>query len=196
MSKRLLSARDRQEIAEITDLVQAVARLQPEEVDRLLADVRANRTPSSHQRLVEDNLGLAFDEAIERSDNGVDVKDLFQESTLAVTAAVSEYASRDGSGAGLSEFTRRMVAAHLDATLQAAEIERRSEEAFVRDAQLYETAEVALRRKLGREATPTEVASVLEWPTERVELVAGMLGEARKLYDSEIALFLDEAEEE
>lgn len=192
MSKRPLSAQDQQAVAEITHQVDRVPRLATGEVSALLADVRAHDASSSRQRLVENYLHVALAEARKRRQQGIDVGDLFQEGTLAVMVAVHEYASRDAPASGLEEFARRVVAAHLDATVEAAEIDQRSEEAFVRDAQLYEIAELGLRRKLGREASLTEIASLLEWPPERVETVVGMLTAARKLYDNDIAQYLDD----
>jgi DNA-directed RNA polymerase sigma subunit (sigma70/sigma32) len=192
MSRRPQSVQDRLEVAELREQVRSYGTIEPAEVSRLLADVRGDEASPSRQRLVEHHLEIALDEAELHSDRGIEVGDLFQEGTLAVMAAVQEYAVRDGPASGLAAFTRRVVAAHLDAVVEAAELEQRSEEAFVRDAQLLEIAEVGMRRRLGREATPTELASLLEWPPERVEIMAGMLAAARSLYDRDIAQYLDD----
>jgi len=180
------------DVAELTTQVRSYAALDDDEVGALLEDVRTSEAVSARRRLVEHHLGIALDEARLRGDRGVELGDLFQEGTLAVIAAVEEYALRGAAPAGLAEFTREVVAAHLDATVEAAALEQRSDEAFVRDAQLFETAEVSLRRRLGRSATPTELASLLEWPAERVQLMADMLAAARSLYDSDIAQYLDD----
>jgi len=180
------------ELSELATQLRDLPGLRPGEVDELLDDLRANGTDRSRQRLVESNLAVALDEARERSGRGVAVIDLYQEGTLAVMVAVQEYASRDAPAAGLAGFARRVVAAHLDATIEAAELEHREKEAFVRDAQLFQTADVALGRKLGRQPSTTELASVLEWPADRVELIAGMLGAARTIYDEDIARYLDD----
>lgn len=194
MSPHPQPAADRLTLGELEAQVDAFSPLGTEEVAALLDDVRAGGSPS-RQRLVQHHLGIALDEARRRGERGVEVGDLFQEATLAVIAAVHEFALREGPPAELAAFTRRVVAAHLDATVEAAELEHRSEEALVRDAQLLEAAEVGLRRRLGRTATPTELASILEWPAERVELMAAMLASARDLYDSDIALYLDDDQE-
>jgi len=180
------------ELSEVETQLRGVPMLRPGEADELLVELRQHGTPAASERLVEGHLGIALEEARARDGRGVDGGDLYQEATLAVIVAVREYASREASAAGLGDFTRKVVAAHLDATLEAAEMEHQSEEAFVRDAQLYEAAEITLRRRLGRAATPTEVASLLEWPAERVEMMARMLGNARSLYDEDIALYLDD----
>jgi hypothetical protein len=67
-----------------------------------------------------------------------------------------------------------------------------SENAFVHDAQLYETAEIGLRHDLGRTASVMELAAALEWPEDRVELIGAMLTNARELYDADIVQYLDD----
>ncbi|MBV8193978.1 MAG: hypothetical protein JOY80_00470, partial [Candidatus Dormibacteraeota bacterium] len=135
---------------------------------------------------------VVLDESLARRDRGVDVIDLYQEGTLAAIVAVTEYSSRGGAAAGLRGYVTRVVAAHLDDAIEEVELDRKADEAFVRDAQLYETAEVSLRRELGRSATATELAAALEWPEERVTVVAEAVMNARELWDSEIVEYLDD----
>jgi hypothetical protein len=84
----------------------------------------------------------------------------------------------------------------MDETIELAALDRASEAAFIRDAEVYERAEVRMRHELGRDATALELAAELGWPDERVTIVAGMLNEARARYDSEIIGYLDDVEEE
>lgn len=162
------------------------------EVHALLDTVRAHDDAIARERLVQHHLRIALDEAIARGDRGIEVLDLYQEGSIATIIAINEYAARFGSPAGLRTFVTRVVGAHLDRTLEEAELERQSEEAFIRDARVYETAEIGLRHELGRSPTPTELAAMLEWPEERVELVGHMLENAREMYDSEIVQYLDD----
>jgi len=181
---------DTTDVETLADQVRAYPPLDTEEIRRLLG---AAASPGSAQsRLVEHHLAVAFDEAVARRDRGVDIGDLYQEANLAAVVAVAEYASRGGEPAGLRGYVSRVVASHLDDTVEQAEIERQADEAFVRDAQLYEAAEVNLRHELGRSATTTELAAVLEWPEERVAVVAEAVGAARELWDSEIVEYLDD----
>ena len=166
--------------------------LDTDEVARLLPDAAA--PGPAQERLVEHHLDVALDEALARRDRGVEVFDLYQEATLAAIVAVSEYAARGGAAAGLRAHVSRVIAAHLDDAIEQAELERASDEAFVRDAQRYETAEVNLRHELGRSATPLELAAALEWPEERVAVVAEAVAAARELWDTEIVEYLDDAE--
>jgi DNA-directed RNA polymerase specialized sigma subunit len=176
--------------------VRALRPLSLDEVQSLLREVRRDGDGAARERLVEHHLGIALQAALQRSNRGLDIVDLYQEGTVATIIAISEYAARSDAAAGLAPFVSRLVAVHLEHAIEDAEIERRQEEAFVRDAQLYEAAELALRDKLGREANAEEVASVLEWPEERVAIVAGQLLRAREMYDSDIVQYLDDDDEE
>src|SRR5438105_12397578 len=180
------------------DLLAAQVRSHPplnaDEVRSLLADARD--AGPAQARLVEHHLEVALDESLARGDRGLEVPDLYQEATVATIVAVSEYAARGGAPTGLRSYVARVVGAHLDDAIEEAELERRSEEAYVRDAQLYETAEISLRHELGRSATNTELAAALEWPEERVATVAEMLTAARDMYDSEIVQYLDDEDDE
>jgi len=175
---------------ELSAQVRSIPRLREDEVARLLP--QAGASGPAQERLVEDHLGVVFDAALARRDRGVDVVDLYQEGTLAAIVAVAEYSSRGGAPAGLRAYVARVVGTHLDDTLEQADLERRADEAFVRDAQLYETAEVGLRHKLERAPTTTELAAVLEWPEERVEVVADAVNNARQIWDQEITQYLDD----
>ena len=176
------------------DLLAAQVRAYPplgvDEIRALLRD--AATTGPAQEQLVEHHLVIALDAALARRDRGVDVVDLYQEATLATIVAVSEYSARGGAPDGLRPYVARVVNAHLDDAVEQAEIERQADEAFVRDAQSYETAEISLRNELGRTPTSTELAALLEWPEERVAVVAEAVANARNLWDAEIVEYLDD----
>ena len=163
-------------------------------VARLLGAAHDEPRGSAEATLIRHHLGVALGEAVARRDSGVDVGDLFQEGSLAVVTAVEEYAERGGAAEGLSRFVGRVVALHLDAAIEREAEQRRIDEAFVRDTQLLEAAEVSLRRQLGRPATTLELAAALEWPAERIELLSAMLADARALHDESLIPFLDDVE--
>jgi len=73
--------------------------------------------------------------------------------------------------------------------------EREAAQAFVRDAQRYELAEVQLRQQLARVPTSIELAAALEWSVEHVDTVAEMLAEARALNDETLLPYLDDADD-
>jgi hypothetical protein len=107
-----------------------------------------------------------------------------------------EYAGQGGPASGLERFVSRLVASHMDDTVELAAIERASDEAFVRDTEIYEAAEVRARHEFGRTPTVLELAAELGWPEERVAIVGTILNEARARYDSEIVEYLDDVDEE
>jgi DNA-directed RNA polymerase sigma subunit (sigma70/sigma32) len=162
----------------------------------LLVEVRANGRGPALDELVEHQLAAIIELAEARRGKGVEVGDLTQEGTIAGVVAVMEYAGRGGPASGLDRFVGRLVASHMDDTLELAAIERASDEAFVRDTEIYEAAEVRARHEFGRTPTVVELAAELGWPEERVAIVGAMLNEARARYDSEIVEYLDDVDEE
>ncbi len=163
---------------------------------RLLAEVRTHGRGPSLDELVEHQLAAILQLAEARGGKGVEVGDLTQEGTIAGVVAVLEYAGQGGPASGLDRFVGRLVASHLDDTVELAAIERASDEAFVRDTEIYEAAEIRARHELGRTPTVLELAAELGWPEERVAIVGAMLNDARARYDSEIVEYLDDADEE
>ncbi len=163
-------------------------------IDRLLTEVRAKGRGLALDELVEHQLASILELAEARGGKGVEIGDLTQEGTIAGVVAVLEYAGQGGSASGLDRFVGRLVASHLDDTIELAAIERASDEAFVRDTEIYEAAEVRTRHELGRNPTVIELAAELGWPEERVAIVGAMLNEARARYDSEIVEYLDDIE--
>jgi DNA-directed RNA polymerase sigma subunit (sigma70/sigma32) len=162
----------------------------------LLAEVRVHGRGPALDTLVEHQLAATLDLAAARHGKGVELGDLTQEGTIAAVVAVLEYAGKGGPASGLDRFVGRLVASHMDDTIELAAIERAGEEAFVRDTEFYEAAEIRARHELGRTPTTIELAAELGWPEERVEIVGTILNDARARYDSEIVEYLDDIDEE
>jgi DNA-directed RNA polymerase sigma subunit (sigma70/sigma32) len=188
--------------SELTDreILDATVRSLPPLSERATADLLtkvrvAGRGPALDE-LVEHQLAAIIELAEARRGKGVEVGDLTQEGTIAGVVAVIEYAGQDGPASGLDRFVSRLVAGHMDDTIELAAIERAGDEAFVRDTEIYEAAEVRTRHELGRNPTVIELAAELGWPEERVAIVGAMLNEARARYDSEIVEYLDDVDEE
>jgi DNA-directed RNA polymerase sigma subunit (sigma70/sigma32) len=163
---------------------------------RLLEDVRVHGRGPALDELVEHQLATILQLAEARSGKGVEVGDLTQEGTIAGVVAVLEYAGQGGPASGLDRFVSRLVASHMDDTVELAAIERAGDEAFVRDTEFYEAAEIRTRHELGRNPTVLELAAELGWPEERVAIVGAILNDARARYDSEIVEYLDDTDEE
>jgi DNA-directed RNA polymerase sigma subunit (sigma70/sigma32) len=163
---------------------------------RLLEDVRVHGRGPALDELVEHQLASILQLAEARGGKGVEVGDLTQEGTIAGVVAVLEYAGQGGPASGLDRFVSRLVASHMDDTVELAAIERAGDEAFVRDTEIYEAAEIRTRHELGRNPTVLELAAELGWPEERVAIVGAILNDARARYDSEIVEYLDDTDEE
>ncbi len=192
--RRVVSSNpDDTELDAIAALVRTYPPLADDDAQRLLLRVR-HGDDAAREQLVEHHLRIVLDEAIARGDRGLEVLDLYQEGGIATIVAINEYAAHSDAAPGLGGFVRRVVGTHLDHALEEAALERAAAEAFVRDARVYETAEVGLRQELARTPTVTEVAALLQWPEERVQLVGDMLNAARELYDSDIAQYLEDEE--
>jgi hypothetical protein len=56
---------------------------------------------------------------------------------------------------------------------------------------LLESAQRLLSERLGRAATPAELARLLQWEESRVHVILGMLGEAEVVHDQELLDYLD-----
>jgi DNA-directed RNA polymerase sigma subunit (sigma70/sigma32) len=177
------------------DALAAHVRTHPEltaaAADTLIAAARQG-DGRARESLVEHSLGAVLAQAVAHRDRGVEVIDLFQEGSVAAVVAIEEYVARGGSGARLGAYVSRVVGAHLDLVVQREEAAAAEAAALVEDSRLLEVAQVALRRQIGHDPTATELAAVLLWPPERVELIAGMLDSAREQFDAEIVQYLDD----
>ena len=90
----------------------------------LLGKVRVNGRGPALDELVEHQLAGIIELAEARRGKGVEVSDLTQEGTIAGVVAVLEYAAQGGAAAGLDRFVGRLVASHMDDTIELAAIER------------------------------------------------------------------------
>jgi DNA-directed RNA polymerase sigma subunit (sigma70/sigma32) len=160
----------------------------------IAAAVRGDR--DAHAALIEHALSPVLAEAVAHRDRGVELLDLFQEGSLAALVAVEEYVERTGNGAGFVAYVRRVVNRHLDHVIEEHEAAVVEAAELAEDTRLLDVARVALHRQAGREPTVTELASVLLWSPERVELISGVLDNARADFDSDIVQYLDDAGED
>ena len=162
-------------------------RLSNGEERRLLAAPGPDRD-EANRILIEYNLHLVLEAAQARKQRGVPFGDLFQEGTVGLISAVEHYKPGDGA------FHARLVyaiAATMDDVLAQTEEAQRNDEAFVVACRLLESAQRLLSERLGRAATPVELARLLQWEEARVNVILGMLGEAREVHDQELLDYLD-----
>ena len=164
--------------------------LSEEAADHLIAAARAGDA-AARGMLVAHSLGSVFDQAVAHRDHGIEGVDLFQEGSVAATVAVDEYVARGGSGARLAVYVRRVVGNHLDQVVEREKAASAEASAIIEDTRLLEAALTTIRQRMGREPTETELAALLQWAPERVELIAGVLATARERFDTEIVQYLD-----
>lgn len=162
-------------------------------VERLLQEAHRDPRGGAVERLVEHHLRCVLDAALLRRGGGLDLPDLFQEASIAATVAVTEYAARGGPAAGLRSYVERVVGSFLDTVVEQASQQMAADTLLLESLAILDGAQIRLRRELERPPTSLELAALLGWEPARVEVVEGLLTEARALYDVEILEYLDDA---
>jgi DNA-directed RNA polymerase specialized sigma subunit len=79
----------------------------------------------------------------------------------------------------------------MDDVLAQTEEAQRNDEAFVIACRLLESAQRLLSERLGRQATPAELAKLLQWEEARVSVILEMLRGAEVVHDQELLDYLD-----
>jgi len=187
MAQRMEQEPPKDEEDEIRAQVARYPRLSNAQEQRLLATQGADRD-AANRTLIEHNLHLVVEAAQARKRRGAPFGDLFQEGTVGLISAVEHYNPGDGG------FHARLVHA-IDVTMddvlaQTAEAQR-NDEAFVVACRLLESAQRLLSERLGRAATPAELAKLLQWEEARVNLILEMLRGAEVVHDQELLDYLD-----
>ena len=175
--------------------VRSLPRLAAADVAALLSAARETPGGPAAARLVEGHLGVVLDAVLARKEPSLDLMDLYQEGSVALTVAIGEYTSRRGSPEGLRRYATRLVDRFLDDVIAREEAQRVADALLIENLKLLEAAEVVLRRRLERDPTTLELAAALNWTPEVVETVGTVLHQARNAYDAEIVDFLDDIED-
>jgi DNA-directed RNA polymerase sigma subunit (sigma70/sigma32) len=178
VAQRLEQQSPKDEEDEIRAQVARYPRLSNAEEQRLLATLGVERD-EANRRLIEHNLHLVVEAAQARKDRGV---------PFGVISAVEHYKAGDGG------FHARLVHAidvTMDDVLAQTEEAQRNDEAFVVACRLLESAQRLLSERLGRDATPGELAKLLQWEEARVNVILEMLGGAKVVHDQELLDYLD-----
>jgi RNA polymerase nonessential primary-like sigma factor len=162
-------------------------RLSNDEERRLLATQGPARD-AANRRLIEHNLYLVYEAAQVRKARGVPFGDLFQEGTVGLISAVEHYTPADGA---FQTRLLQVITATMDDVLAQTAQAQGNEEAFVAACRLLESAQRLLSGRLGRLATPAELAKLLQWEEARVGVILEMLDAARVVHDQELLDYLD-----
>jgi RNA polymerase nonessential primary-like sigma factor len=172
---------------EIREQVAQYPPLSNAEEQRLLATQGVDRD-AANRTLIEHNLHLVVEAAQARNERGVPFGDLFQEGTVGLISAVEHYQLGDG---GFHARLVHAIAVTMDDVLAQTEEAQRNDEAFVIACRLLESAQRLLSERLGREATPSELAKLLQWEEARVNVILEMLRGAQVVHDQELLDYLD-----
>jgi DNA-directed RNA polymerase sigma subunit (sigma70/sigma32) len=166
-------------------------RLSNDEERRLLA-TRGRERDAANRRLIEHNLYLVLEAAVARKERGVPFGDLFQEGTVGLISAVEHY--QPAQGAFHASLVHAITATMDDVVAQTEEAQR-NDKAFVVACRVLESAQRLLAGRLGRAATPLELARLLHWEEARVNVILAMLAEARLAHDQELLDYLDDLDD-
>lgn len=127
--------------------------------------------------------------ARQRSDRGLSFEDLVQEGSLGLLSAMHEFLG--GVTDPFDTYAELRVGQQMDSALHEELAAVREEEQLAEDATAFEQAEIALRKELGRAATPSEIREKLGWTEERLDEVATAVADARQRHDEELLPFLE-----
>ncbi len=191
MAQRLEERPPKDEEDEIRVQVARYPRLSNVDEEGLLATRGVDRD-AANRTLIEHKLHLVLEAAEARKRRGVSFGDLFQEGTVGLISAVEHYKPSDG------PFHARLVdiiAATMDDVLAQTKEAQRNDEAFVVACRLFQSAQRLLSERLGRPATPAELAKLLQWEEARVNVILDMLRGARDEHDQELLDYLDDLDD-
>jgi len=187
VARRLEEQSPKDEEDEIREQVAQYPPLSNAEEQRLLATQGVARD-AANRTLIEHNLHLVVEAAQARKEHGVPFGDLFQEGTVGLISAVEHYQPGDG---GFHARLVHAIAVTMDDVLAQTEEAQRNDEAFVIACRLLESAQRLLSERLGRAATPAELAKLLQWEEARVNVILEMLHGAEVVHDQELLDYLD-----
>jgi RNA polymerase nonessential primary-like sigma factor len=191
VAQRIEQRPPKDEEDEVRVQVARYPRLSNAQEQRLLATQGVERD-AANRTLIEHNLHLVVEAAQARKGRGVPFGDLFQEGTVGLISAVEHYQPGDGG------FHARLVHAidvTMDDVLAQTEEAQHNDEAFVVACRLLESAQRLLSERLGHEATPAELAKLLQWEEARVNVILEMLRGAEVVHDQELLDYLEVLDE-
>ena len=139
--------------------------------------------------LVTAHLGWVQDAAHQRAGRGLSEGDLVQEGSLGLMKAIQDFRGRGR--ADFASFAHEQAAEQMDRALAEEGTALEENRRLLEAAEDFQRAEFALKRELGRDATPAEIAAKLEWPQDRTDGIAEMVTEARRRHDEELLQYLD-----
>jgi len=169
--------------------VEQVPPLRPGEQPALLERIRRGPDEAAVARLLETHLGMVLNLARTRRGRGLSIGDLFQEGSVGLLASIRAFPAADADD--FERFSGAQVALAMEDALAAEAEEVRREQLLIQALADYDRVEMALATELRRAPTILEIGTKLEWTPERTEHIRGLIEEARRRHDEEIALYLE-----
>jgi RNA polymerase sigma factor (sigma-70 family) len=154
-----------------------------------LVEAAINGDPQARESLIREQLGWIQQAAGQRAGRGLSEGDLVQEGSLGLMKAIDEFPGSGGTD--FEAFAREQISEQMEQAIAQEDSAQEESRRLVQAAEDYQKAEFALKRELGRDATPAELAAKLEWPQHRTDGIADMVAEARRRHDEELLDYLD-----
>jgi DNA-directed RNA polymerase sigma subunit (sigma70/sigma32) len=164
---------------------------QPDAVEReRLLDAARRGDREARESLIRAHLEWVVSAAAERADRGLSQSDLFQEGTIGLMEAIQDLSNGGGHG-DFESFVRERVADHMDRAIGDEEKVVQDSQMLLQAAHDYVEAEVNVHRDLGRTPTNIELATKLEWSSQRTAEIGQMVADARRRHDEELLRYLE-----
>jgi RNA polymerase primary sigma factor len=154
-----------------------------------LIDAAGRGDQQARDSLVNAHLDWVLAAARERSDRGLSQSDLFQEGTIGLMEAIRTFPASGRTD--FEAFVREQVGDHMDRAIGSEQKAVNDSKMLLQAAHDYVEAELAARQDLGRAPTNVELATKLEWTSQRTEEIGQMVAEARRRHDQELLQYLE-----
>lgn len=141
------------------------------------------------EALIKDQLQWIEKAAGQRAGRGLSEGDLVQEGSLGLIKAIDDFPLSGRSD--FEAFAREQVSEHMEQAIAQEDRAQEESRRLVQAAEDFQQAEFSLKRELGRDPTPAELAAKLEWPQDRTDGIAEMVLEARRRHDEELLNYLE-----
>lgn len=154
-----------------------------------LVEAATSGDPRARESLIKEHLHWVREAAGQRAGRGLSEGDLAQEGSLALIKAIDQFS--ESGRTDFDSFAREQVAAQMEQAIAEEDHAQEESRRVLQAAEDFQTAEFSLRRELGRDATPAELAAKLEWSQDRTDAMAEIVAEARQRHDEELLEYLD-----
>src|SRR5258708_32089806 len=148
--------------------------------------------PGASRDLVEHNLDLVVTQADRHEGRGLSFADLYQEGTVGLLDALGAY---QGQGT-FRDFASLHIGLQMDSLLEAEGQARTEAERNVADCRSLDLAQGMFKQQNRRDATPEELADLLQWDPTHVAKVICMLDLAREPNELLTLAVLDDADDD